>query len=118
MNVIVCGSRTFDDYNLLTATLSRLAKGFRNLVMYVGDAKGVDSLACRWAYVHGITYKVFHADWNKHGRAAGPKRNAEMVEAAGPKARVIAFWDGESRGTKNTLDLAKAKGLKTKIIFF
>ena len=29
---------------------------------------------------------------------------------------LIAFWDGESRGTKHMIDIVTEKGLKTRII--
>jgi len=57
----------------------------------------------------------FPAEWNKFGKAAGPKRNKEMAIAADA---LIAFWDGKSRGTKNMIELAKQKGLKVKVILF
>ena len=55
----------------------------------------------------------FPADWDKHGKSAGYKRNLEMAENADA---LIAFWDGESRGTKHMIDIAKEKNLLTRII--
>ena len=45
--------------------------------------------------------KIFTADWDKHGRAAGPIRNREMAEYAD---FLLAFWDGRSRGTKSMIN--------------
>ena len=53
------------------------------------------------------------ADWEKYGRSAGPKRNAQMAEIANA---LIAFWDGQSRGTKNMIETAKQKGLIVKVV--
>lgn len=58
---------------------------------------------------------MFPADWNKHGKAAGPILNAEMAEVADA---LIAFWDGKSRGTANMIQLAKDKGLKVAIVYY
>ena len=44
---------------------------------------------------------MFNADWNKHGRAAGPMRNKQMADYADV---LIAVWDGQSKGTKNMID--------------
>ena len=56
---------------------------------------------------------IHPADWDKHGKAAGPIRNAEMAEVADA---LIAFWDGQSRGTANMISLAKSKGLSVAVV--
>ncbi len=55
------------------------------------------------------------ANWQKYGRAAGPKRNEEMAKLCD---MAICFWDGKSKGTKSMIDFAKKhnKPLKIKII--
>jgi hypothetical protein len=52
--------------------------------------------------------KRFPADWDTHGRAAGVIRNKQMAEYGD---MLIAFWDGESKGTKNMIDTSKKLGL-------
>lgn len=47
----------------------------------------------------GLELMVFPADWDRYERKAGPLRSAEIVAAAN---RVVAFWNGRSRGTLNT----------------
>jgi hypothetical protein len=109
MKIIVSGSRqgfSFDDVADILDVCVRM--GFRFDEMLVGDARGVDALALRWARVKGVSSIVYPADWKKHGKAAGPIRNAEMVSDGD---LLIAFWDGFSRGTKNTIDLARQKGI-------
>lgn len=59
---------------------------------------GADSLGEQFAKEHGLSCELHPADWNKHGRAAGPIRNAQMAEISDA---LIAFWDGKSRGTKS-----------------
>lgn len=56
---------------------------------------------------------VFQAYWERHRRAAGPIRNAQIVEAA---EEVVAFWNGSSRGTLNTIVQAVRKGLAVRVI--
>jgi len=52
-------------------------------------------------------------DWDLHGKSAGMIRNAEIVKQAD---EVVAFWDGSSKGTKNTIDRAEAAGKLSAVI--
>lgn len=61
----------------------------------------------------GLT--IFKADWDKHGKAAGFKRNTEMAKYADA---LIAFWDGKSKGTKHMIDTAKSHNLKVRVIAY
>ena len=72
-----------------------------------GDASGVDALAKAYCIGHKLPFKVYPADWDKHGKAAGPIRNKQMVQGADI---VIAFWDGESKGTRSTIHEALKAG--------
>ncbi len=56
---------------------------------------------------------IFKADWDAHGKAAGPIRNKTMIDKADG---LIAFWDGKSRGTKNCIECATDKGIPVLII--
>lgn len=49
------------------------------------------------------------ADWNNDGKSAGYKRNIRMHEYISKKddRGVIAFWDGQSKGTQHSFELAK-----------
>ena len=48
-------------------------------------------------------------------RGAGFRRNRYIVEASDV---VMAFWDGKSRGTENSMDIARELGKPLKIISF
>ena len=56
---------------------------------------------------------LYPADWERHGRAAGPIRNEEMAEVSDA---LIAFWDGKSRGTKSMIEIAMRKGLQVAVV--
>ena len=56
---------------------------------------------------------LYPADWERHGRAAGPIRNEEMAEVSDA---LIAFWDGKSRGTKSMIEIARRKGLQVAVV--
>ena len=57
----------------------------------------------------------FLAQWDKYGRQAGPMRNRQMAENADA---LIAYWDGESRGSKNMIEEAKKRGLKVAVKYY
>lgn len=107
MKTIIAGSRDITEYELVVQAVAE--SGFVITEVVCGMAKGVDMMGYRYAQEHGIPVKEFPANWNKHGRAAGPIRNKEMADYADA---LIALWDGESRGTKNMIDLANRQGLK------
>lgn len=119
IKVIVCGGRGFTDLNLLIERLDFYLSNFFNRIetdkveIVSGTARGADTLAIYWASLYGITVKCFRADWETHGKRAGYLRNTEMAEYA---THCIAFWDGQSRGTKHMIDLARKKGLTVEVI--
>ena len=74
-----------------------------------GGARGADTLAERYAKENDYDIKVMKADWDRHGKSAGYKRNVEMHEEIkkAEKCAVVCFWDGESKGTAHNFDLAR-----------
>lgn len=84
-----------------------------NVIIVSGHASGADSLGEKFAMDHNLQCELHPADWDKHGKAAGPIQNAEMAEVADA---LIAFWDGQSRGTRSMIDLAKRKGLQVVVV--
>lgn len=112
MKVIIAGSRTFKDYALLCKHCDKMLGRIKNLEIVSGTAKGADKLGEQYANERGYAVRQFPADWDKYGRAAGYKRNAEMARYADA---LIAFWDGKSRGTKHMIDLAIDSGLMVSV---
>lgn len=123
--IIVAGGRDFDDYGLLHETLSEYLNHFLDLdnsdtlEIVSGRAKGADRLGEIFAADCGYNVACFEADWRSYGKFAGLMRNVEMAKYASEEGYVgilIAFWDGESRGTKNMIDAAEIYGLDIKIV--
>jgi hypothetical protein len=116
MRLIVCGTRTFTDRDLLFRKLDAFTAKLdkKKLTIIHGGAKGADTLANDWAFHRMVHMLVFHADWDKHGKAAGPMRNKEMINAE-PDA-LVAFWDGKSPGTRSMIALAYQAKLKVKVV--
>lgn len=104
--VAVIGSRTFDDkerlYRVLTANYNRIK------MIISGGARGADTLATDWAKDYGVPYLVFPARWKdengNHDRGAGFKRNWDIINYSDI---VVAFYDGQSKGTAHSLEIAK-----------
>ena len=77
-----------------------------------GGAKGVDTSAREYAISHGIKLTEFLPEYKKYGRSAPLKRNITIIENAD---LVLAFWDGNSRGTKFVIDNCKNRGIPVKV---
>lgn len=76
-------------------------------------ARGADLLGEKYAVERGYHVDRYPADWNGLGKRAGYIRNEQMARNADA---LVAFWDGQSRGTKHMIDLASRYGLKIRII--
>lgn len=107
MKTIVAGSRSVEDYAVVKRAIADSLFNISEVVS--GTAQGVDKLGERWAEEKGVPIKQFPADWKTHGKRAGYLRNKEM---AGYADAAVIVWDGESKGTKWMIDLAKEKQLK------
>ncbi len=110
MKVIIAGGRHFDDYELLQTAMSQFIREIEptSIEVVSGGARGADALGEHWAKDRGYPLTVFKADWDKYGKSAGYRRNAEMAEYADA---CMCFWDGESKGTKHMIDLSIKKNL-------
>jgi hypothetical protein len=113
MRVIIAESRTFTDYYQMCKDLAIIFRKHWPDVIISGTAQGADRLGERWAREHGVTLECYPADWDKHGRSAGYRRNELMATIA---THCIVFWDGESRGSKHMADLARKNGLHLRVL--
>jgi hypothetical protein len=98
LTVLVCGGRFFGDRAWLGSVLGEIHRVTPITKIVEGGALGADRLARQWAVARGIAVSTFEADWKVHGRAAGPMRNARMLDLAKPDM-VVAFPGGS--GTAN-----------------
>lgn len=112
MKFAIVGSRSFNDYDILCRILDEYIDPPTEIIS--GGAQGADSLAARYAREHNIALTIFRPDWNgPEKRGAGLARNTEIVNAAD---FVIAFWDGESPGTRDTITKARKSGTGLRIV--
>lgn len=103
-NIVVAGSRSFNNYTLLCEVLDRII-GHEHVTIISGHASsGADVLGERYATEHGHDLVLVPAEWSKYGRGAGPKRNKAMATQCDV---LVAFWDGKSAGTKSMINEAR-----------
>ena len=116
--VLICGSRSFQNYEMFQSCMDVLLRSLDEPIEFVsGHARGTDRMAERYASEKGIPIHTLSPDWKAYGKAAGPIRNRQMLEYAIEETPVvIAFWDGESRGTKHTIDTARSMGINVYVI--
>lgn len=111
MRVIIAGSRSINDYALVKQAIAE--SHFEITTVICGGARGVDDLGDRFALEHNLPIEYFLPDWETHGKRAGFLRNEAMVGIADA---LIAVWDGVSRGTMHTINLARKHGIKVYVL--
>jgi hypothetical protein len=109
MKIAFVGSRGFSDKELVKMkTIEYLSNHGLPINEFIsGGAIGVDTWAQEIAQWLTVKCTIFKPNWDKHGKSAGFIRNKLIIDSAD---HVIAFWDGKSKGTKSSIDLAIAAG--------
>lgn len=113
MNLIIAGSRNFDDYSYLTAKLNILLSQTKTPITIIsGCAHGADMLGEQYAKECG--YPIIHkpANWNKYGKQAGYLRNLEMAKIA---THCVVFRVNASKGSSLMIDIAQKHNLPLRI---
>lgn len=108
MRVLICGGRDFTNVAYVWTHLDRIHAETPITEIITGGAPGADTIANDWGKTKRINRFVCKADWEQHGRSAGPKRNARMLEWK--PDLVIAFPGG--RGTADMVRRSTEAGVK------
>ena len=115
MNLAIVGSRNFTDYPLFCQLLEDAIQDIKVHTVISGGARGVDTMAEQWANDNKRRFVVHLPQWNRYGKSAGPIRNRKIIQDSD---QVIAFWDGESRGTQSSIQIAKRLSKPCHIIMY
>lgn len=106
MKIAVVGSR-----NLVVNDLGKyLPNNVTEIVS--GGARGIDTCAREYAIAKGLKLTEFLPEYSRYGRGAPLKRNLQIINYADC---VLAFWNGQSRGTKFVIEHCKAQGKPVRI---
>ena len=101
MKYVIAGGRDYNNFHVTEYVLNQ----FTNIETIIsGDARGADTQGAIYGQRHNIPVEHYPAHWDEYGKAAGYIRNAEMGEAGDA---LIAFWDGQSKGTMNMIKTMK-----------
>lgn len=120
MRVLVCGSRHFNNYWKLCQEMDYISEVYdfdnrQPITIISGTAKGADTLGERYATECGWELVRYPADWETHGKRAGPIRNSQMLREGKPDL-VVAFLAPNSRGTKHMIEIAEKAGVKVVVV--
>ena len=107
MKLMIAGSRTITDFNLENYISNDVE------LIISGGAKGIDTLAEKYADKHNLSKLVLRPKYNLYGKGAPLKRNEEMIDIADS---ILVIWDKKSTGTKYTIDYAKKKSKPINVI--
>ena len=97
MKLAICGSRHIKlNYSELNVFVSLVPMSDIYEIVSGGCPSGIDAAAKELAYKFRLNYEEFPANWEEHGKAAGPLRNKQIAEYADA---LLLIWDGESKGS-------------------
>ncbi|MGW6597882.1 DUF2493 domain-containing protein [Streptomyces sp. NPDC055036] len=118
IRVLVTGSRAWTNTDRIAEALGQVIRlsGCRPhdvLLIHGACPVGADALADEFATQIGMRVQRFPADWETFGKAAGFRRNAEMVNLGADVC--LAFIRNKSRGASMTARMAEKAGIPTKI---
>ena len=111
--LIVAGGRDFFKFKSVETEIDKIREHRHpNIIIVTGMARGADLMGLRYAQERGLVYERYPADWARYGKRAGFIRNKAMADHSD---MLLAFWDGESKGTRNMIKtmLKQGKPVKT-----
>jgi len=119
----VSGSTSLDDYHKIAGCLQKTILNIvqhtsitkQKIILLSGGAKGVDSIAKKFAQENNINFVEIKANWKRYRKGAGPIRNQKIIDSANA---LIAFKKPTSTGTTDTIRKAIAIGMPTMILYY
>ena len=102
--VLICGSRSIKNLQI-----SRYIRPESCAAIVHGGAMGTDAIADSWAKANNLETVIYKPNYKVYGKRAPLVRDEEMAEFCDV---IICFWDGKSRGSKDTCDYGRKIGRK------
>lgn len=106
--ILVTGSRDWHDEIAIEELLFEYSPG---LLVHGACPTGADAIADAIATRWNWDIERHPADWDRHGKKAGPLRNQHMVDLGADVC--LAFILNGSRGASHTARIAEAAGIPT-----
>lgn len=115
MIILVTDDRNWSDRLTMETALSFHRSKLELIIN--GKARGADRMSTLIARAWKIPYKEYPAEWDKHGRAAGPIRNCQMLDENYDVELVLAFHEciEKSKDTKHMIDYAIKRGKEVEL---
>ena len=107
MKLLIVGSRDITEFDLSVYVTRDVD------TIISGGARGIDSIAEKYADAHGLSKIILRPRYDLYGRVAPLKRNEEMVNICDA---ALIIWNGKSRGTGYTLKYAQRVGKRIEIV--
>ena len=101
MRLLVCGGRNYANRAKAFKALDKVDAKHGIDEILQGGAQGADNLAHEWAMARERVSIAVPAQWEQHGKRAGPIRNQRMLDEFKPNA-CVAFV-----GTRGTQDMCR-----------
>ena len=124
MKLGLVGSRNFYDYKSFKSAVFQVIEEWNDekrennegdiMSIVSGGAPGADTLAEKLARELNVQMIVFKPDWTTYGKAAGIRRNTDIVNAS---THMIAFPSRKGKGTQDSIRKAQKNNIPLKILF-
>lgn len=104
--MMITGSRKITDEDYIFECLNSIYKRRKFNLLIHGGARGVDTIAEKWAKKKGIPILKFTPDWSLYGISAAIRRNTVMADQCDFG---VAIWDSSSKGTVDAMQKLKSR---------
>lgn len=113
--ILITGGRDYSNKGVINEALKAIVDESpeSSFIVVHGGASGADTLASECAHELGLKEECHNADWKKHGKRAGPIRNAHMVNLGADVC--LAFPSPDSKGTWHCIKKAEDAGIDTRV---
>ena len=106
--VAIVGGPDITDVETVFGALDKVHKKYKNIVLVHGGHKiGTDKIAASWAKARNVATVVAAPDWEKHKKAAGFRRNEDMLRLD-PIGMIALPGTGV---TKHAVQIAREQGI-------